>query len=65
MEKENKRMKQLVKYVNKENELLSWSDIEQRIGGINEENPNFSSKQIIESQIALLETLLLYKSTDI
>lgn len=64
MKKENNNLKQLMRCVNKEDELLSRRDIERRIDDINDGNPCFRRKQIIESQIALLEALL-YKSTDI
>lgn len=58
MKKKNIHLKQLMGCVNRENELLSRRDIERRIGDINEANPGYSRKQIIESQIAILEALI-------
>ncbi len=54
MKKEN-NLKRLMECVKKEDELLSRKDIERRLDDISYENPGYSRKQIIESQIALLE----------
>ena len=59
---ENSNMEKLLKFVDVTDELSSRSDIEYKIDTIKNDNPTYNKKQIIEAQLALLESKINEKS---
>jgi len=60
--KENSNMEKLLKFVDVTDELSTRSDIEYKIDTIQNDNPTYNKKQIIEAQLAFLESKINEKS---